>query len=144
MVMEREVHALMLLFSVDRQRGLTMLWDAAGAENVHGAIATLVILQYFGNGLQFCDILAPDNEEGGYPRQRCHEVLTRVRRKYPNSALWKLEEARVEAVDGNTVVAVEMLSRPLKTEMRFVSVGLGAGRVGVADVAQTGGGVDAV
>jgi hypothetical protein len=104
----------------DRQRGLAMLWEAAEHENVHSAIAALAILQYYGNGLQFCDILAPDNEEGGYPKQRCFAVLTRVRRKYPNSALWKLEEARMEAVDGRVENAVEMLSQPIVTEMRQV------------------------
>ena len=71
--------------------------------------------------MQFCDIVAADNQEGGYPKQRCSKVLTRIRRKYPNSALWKLEEARMEAVDGRLKIAVEMLSQPIKTEMRFAN-----------------------
>ncbi|KAA8908451.1 outer membrane protein Iml2/Tetratricopeptide repeat protein 39 [Sphaerosporella brunnea] len=108
-------------FRGDRQRGLAMLWEAAEGDNVHGAIATLAILQYYGNGLQFCDILAPDNQDGGYPKLRCHSVLTRARLKYPNSALWKLEEARMEAVDGRIEQAVDMLSQPIETEMRQVA-----------------------
>lgn len=96
-----------------------MLWDAAEVDNVHGAIAVLVILQYYGNAVQFCDILAPDNSEGGYPKDRCHRILTRIRQKYPNSALWKLEVARMEAVEGNIEKAVNMLSQPINTEMRF-------------------------
>jgi hypothetical protein len=106
---------------LDRQRGLSLLWEAAKADNVHGAIAVLVILQYYGNAVQFCDIVGADNEEGGYPKERCHKVLARIRRKYPHSALWKLEEARMEAVDGRLRNAVDMLSRPIKTEMRLVN-----------------------
>jgi len=96
-----------------------MLWKAAEADNVHGAIATLVILQYYGNAVQFCDILPPDNDQGGYPKQRCQAILARIRRRYSNSALWKLEEARMEAVEGRVSVAMDMLSQPIKTEMRF-------------------------
>lgn len=100
-----------------------MLWDASKAENVHGAIATLIILNYYGNALQTCDIVAADNEEGGYPQQKCHDALVKIRQKYPNSALWKLEEARMEAVAGRLEAAVETLERPVKTEMRFVALG---------------------
>ena len=106
---------------LDRKRGISLLWEAAKADNVHGAIAVLVILQYYGNAVQFCDIVAADNEDGGYPKERCHKVLARIRRKYPHSALWKIEEARMEAVDGRLENAVEMLSRPIKSEMRFVN-----------------------
>ncbi|KAI5819746.1 hypothetical protein BZA77DRAFT_142537 [Pyronema omphalodes] len=107
-------------FKGDRRRGLSMLWDASQAENVHGAIATLIILNYYGNALQTCDIVAADNEEGGYPQQKCHDALVKIRQKYPNSALWKLEEARMEAVAGRLEAAVEILERPVKTEMRQV------------------------
>ncbi|KAI5788151.1 hypothetical protein FPQ18DRAFT_392455 [Pyronema domesticum] len=107
-------------FKGDRRRGLSMLWDASKAENVHGAIATLIILNYYGNALQTCDIVAADNEEGGYPQQKCHDALVKIRQKYPNSALWKLEEARMEAVAGRLEAAVETLERPVKTEMRQV------------------------
>jgi len=99
-----------------------MLWEASEAGNVHGAIATLVILQYYGNAVQFCDVLPPDNDQGGYPKQRCQMALARIRKRYSNSALWKLEEARMEAVDGRASVAVDMLSQPIKTEMRFVDL----------------------
>jgi tetratricopeptide (TPR) repeat protein len=105
---------------IDRDRGLELLWKASKADNVHGAIATLVILQYYGNTMQFCDILPDNDQAGGYPVKQCYDVLARVRRRYPNSALWRLEQARLEAVHGRIETAVEMLGRPLQTEMRQV------------------------
>ncbi|KAI5800121.1 outer membrane protein Iml2/Tetratricopeptide repeat protein 39 [Geopyxis carbonaria] len=107
-------------FKGDRERGLELLWKAAETENVHGAIATLALLQYYGNAVQFCDIIPADNERGGYPKERCQNALARMRRRYPNSALWRLEEARIESVYGSVGVAVDMLSVPFKTEMRQV------------------------
>lgn len=104
----------------DRDRGLELLWKASKADNVHGAIATLAILQYYGNTVQFCDILPNHDQFGGYPVQRCYDLLGRVQRRYPNSALWRLEQARLEAVHGSIETAVDMLDQPLKTEMRQV------------------------
>ncbi|KAL7275833.1 Mitochondrial outer membrane protein iml2 [Rhizina undulata] len=109
-------------FRGDREKGLQMLWEAAKADNIHGAIAVLVILQFYGNVVQFCDILPEaDHPSGrGYPKQKCHLYLARLREKYPRSALWKLEEARMEAVGGGLEKAVLMLSEPADTQMRQV------------------------
>lgn len=77
-------------------------------------------LNYFGNAVQFCEILPGDDEEAGYPRKRCQDVLDRVRKRYSNSALWLLEEARMEAINGRLETAVDMLSIPINTQMRWV------------------------
>ena len=130
-------------FRGDRERGLSMLWEAAEVDNVHGAIAVLVILQYYGNAVQFCDILPPFDAEGGYPKERCQKILARITRRYSNSALWKLEAARMEAVDGNTETAVHMLSQPIKTEMRS-EARPNCWQRREADLKQAGGGIDTV
>ncbi|CAZ81126.1 unnamed protein product [Tuber melanosporum] len=109
-------------FRGDRERGAEMLWEAAKFDNIHGAIAVLTILQYYGNMAQFSDITPDDNHPSGigYPADRCHEALGWIRRRYPNAALWKLEEARMEAVKGNLENAVTMLSVPVVTQMKQV------------------------
>lgn len=99
-----------------------MLWIASKADNVHGAIATLALLNFYGNAVQICDILPEgDSTSGvGYPRQRCHNALATMRQRYPASALWLLEEARMEAVNGNLSIAIDMLNVPASPQMRFV------------------------
>ncbi|CUS07265.1 unnamed protein product [Tuber aestivum] len=109
-------------FRGDREKGTEMLWEAAKFDNIHGAIAVLTILQYYGNMAQFSDITPGDNHPSGigYPADRCREALGRIRRRYPNAALWKLEEARMEAVKGNLEGAVTMLSISVVTQMKQV------------------------
>ncbi|PWW75986.1 hypothetical protein C7212DRAFT_195024 [Tuber magnatum] len=109
-------------FRGDREKGTEMLWEAAKFDNIHGAIAILTILQYHGNIAQFSDIAPDDNHPSGigYPADRCSEALGWIRRRYPNAALWKLEEARMEAVKGNLEGAVTMLSISVATQMKQV------------------------
>lgn len=97
-----------------------MLWKASKADNIHGAIASLALLNIYGNAVQFCDILPEDDGGGGYPRKKCQNALVTMRHRYPNSALWLLEEARMEAVDGELIKAVEILNRPVAPQMRQV------------------------
>lgn len=107
---------------LDLEKGIEMLWRAAKFDNVHGAVAVLAILNYYGNLAQFCDITFEGDHPSriGYPREKCREALERMRKRYPNAALWKLEEARIEAVDGNLEQAVSMLSVPIKIQMKCV------------------------
>ncbi|KAF8474730.1 hypothetical protein BDZ91DRAFT_789012 [Kalaharituber pfeilii] len=109
-------------FKGDRERGLSMLWKASKADNVHGAIATLALLNFYGNTIQFCDILPEEDAFSGigYPRQRCHDALATMRQRYPNSALWLLEEARMEAVNGHLTAAIDLLSIPVSPQMKQV------------------------
>lgn len=113
------------LFFQDREKGIEMLWKASKYSNLHGAIAVLVILQYFGNSVQFCDILPPqDHPSGaGYPKQKCQEALERLKSKYSKSALWQLEEARMLAVDHQLEEAISLLSQPVTTQMRHIPGG---------------------
>jgi Protein of unknown function (DUF3808) len=98
-----------------------MLWKAAEFDNVHGAIAVLAILQYYGNMAQFSDIVPDDHHASGigYPAKRCRGTLEWIRKRYPHAALWQLEEARMEAVAGRLERTVEMLSKPVNTQMKY-------------------------
>ncbi|RPA95293.1 hypothetical protein L873DRAFT_1698592 [Choiromyces venosus 120613-1] len=109
-------------FRGDREKGAEMLWKATKFDNIHGAVAVLTILQFYGNMAQFADITPDDDHPSGigYPADRCREALGRIRRRYPNAALWKLEEARMEAVKGNLDGASTMLSVPVVTQMKQV------------------------
>lgn len=97
-----------------------MLWVASKADNVHGAIATLALLNFYGNAIQFCDILQEEDATSGvgYPRQRCHDALATMRKRYPASALWLLEEARMEAVNGHLSAAINLLTITTSPQMR--------------------------
>jgi hypothetical protein len=90
-------------FKGDRERGVSMLWQATQARNVNGAIAGLVLLAYYNGLMGFADILPSDADaaalsaEGeivGYPRERCMALLEDMRARYPESRLWKLQEAK--------------------------------------------------
>ena len=94
-------------FQGDRERGLRMLWQATEYENINGATAGLVLLSYNNTFLSFCDILpdgkgklakhADDISNTEESAQRLEALLHEMRRRYPNSCLWVIEEARMYA-----------------------------------------------
>lgn len=90
-------------FKGDRERGVSMLWQSTKVRNVNGAIAGLVLLAYYNGLMGFADILpsdadaaelSADGEIVGYPRDRCMALLEDMRARYPESRLWKLQEAK--------------------------------------------------
>ncbi|KAF2447415.1 hypothetical protein P171DRAFT_482156 [Karstenula rhodostoma CBS 690.94] len=83
-------------FKGDRERGIQMLWQATEFHNFHGAMAGLVLFMYYQGITGFCDVI-PRTGEGSYPRERCKILLAEMRKRYPDSHLWLLEEARMLA-----------------------------------------------
>ena len=91
-------------FRGERKSALQLLWKSVWTDNIFGAMATLVLMSYYGNALQTSDIMSPtkDNlfdigecekavQRFGYPILNiAHDC--RVRSKYPNNALWRLLE----------------------------------------------------
>ncbi|KAJ2895116.1 breast cancer protein [Zalerion maritima] len=112
----------------DRDRGLKMLWQSTKFDNVNGAIAALVLLQYYNGQLAFGDILRTprDLDEGsndahGWPEERCKALLASMRRRYPDSGLWKLEEARGYINTRRMKQGLEILKNNMNSKMMQVN-----------------------
>lgn len=80
-------------FRGDRERGLAMLWQSTLYDNIYGGLAGLMLLGYYNGLMGVCDIV-PSSGRGSYPRERCKLLLGEMRRRYPRSHLWLLEDAR--------------------------------------------------
>ena len=104
-------------FKGDRERGLSMLWQAARFDNLNGAMAGLVLLAYY-NGLFSTIDIAPVSGPGSFPRARCDALLSQMRARYPRSRLWLLEESRVLSAKRQPDRAIELIvgagASPLK------------------------------
>jgi hypothetical protein len=117
-------------FKGDRERGVSMLWQSTGVRNVNGAIAGLILLGYYNGLLGFADILpderdvaelADTDEIVGYPRERCFALLADMTARYPDSRLWKLQEARELANNRRLEEAVAMLAANGDAKMRQIA-----------------------
>ncbi|KAJ4359061.1 Mitochondrial outer membrane protein iml2 [Ascochyta clinopodiicola] len=95
-------------FKGDKDRGLRMLWQATKFNNIHGAMAGVVLMGYFNGFVGFCDII-PRTGEGAYPERRCKALMAEMRRRYPKSHLWLLEEARMMSREKDLEGGVQFL-----------------------------------
>lgn len=117
-------------FKGDRDRGVQMLWQSTKFSNVNGGVAGLMLLAYYNGILAFADILpseqdisdlATPEEIIGYPKEQCITLLERMRAQYPDSRMWKVEEARVLGNDRRLKEAIEMLKANGDSKMRQVT-----------------------
>ncbi len=115
-------------FRGDRDRGLRLLWQASKFHNINGAMAGLILLGYYNTIVGFSDIL-PDStptsvgEEQsveGYPKQRCEGLLVDMRTRHPQSHLWLLEEARMQATNRRLSSAISTLNKATKSPLKQV------------------------
>ncbi|KAK9353471.1 outer membrane protein Iml2/Tetratricopeptide repeat protein 39 [Lipomyces doorenjongii] len=104
-------------FRGDRDTSIQMLWEAASSDNIHGALALLTLLLYYTGPAQACDIAPSDSS---FPKDRLLSVLDRTRKRYPTSALWMLQEARMQGMNGDLQISLTILQTPMKIQMRQV------------------------
>jgi Protein of unknown function (DUF3808) len=113
-------------FKGDRERGTRYLWQAARFDNFNSAIAGIALLGYYNGLVGFCDILptdpGADDDLAGYPRAKCKVLLTDMRKRYPDSRLWKMEEARMHAYNRNLTAAVKILGDNSDSNMKQIAV----------------------
>ncbi|KAF2998325.1 Mitochondrial outer membrane protein iml2 [Neopestalotiopsis sp. 37M] len=113
-------------FRGDRERGVKMLWQSSRFANINGAVSGLVLLAYYNGFLGFADIL-PTEEEAeqgaivGYPRKRCHDLLSTMVKHYPESRLWRVEEARSLSNSRDIAGAIAILEKNTDSKMRQVT-----------------------
>lgn len=103
-------------FKGDKDASILMLWEATKSDNIHGALALLTLLLYYTGPAQTCDI----EVEGAYPKARLIEELEKTRKKFPHSALWLLQEARMKGMNGNLPEVIKTLQSPMKIQMRQI------------------------
>ncbi|KAI3400520.1 hypothetical protein diail_2719 [Diaporthe ilicicola] len=117
-------------FKGDRQRGVQMLWQSTKFNNVNGGVAGLMLLGYYNGILAFADILpsekdveelADEGEIIGYPKEQCSALLQNMRSQYPESGMWKVEEARNLANAQRVPEAVALLKANKDSKMRQVT-----------------------
>ncbi|KAH7127442.1 hypothetical protein EDB81DRAFT_142076 [Dactylonectria macrodidyma] len=114
-------------FSGDRERGVRMLWRSTAYNNVNGAISAMVLLAYYNGLLGVVDILpdAKDFDEHadvvGPPTEKLDQLLATMRERYPNSRLWRVEEARQCSNEQQLPKAVEILTTGEESKMKQVA-----------------------
>ena len=97
-------------FQGNKERGLALMWENTKFKNVNGGISALILLAIYNAVRSACDIL----DDHSYPARRCEELVAEMRRRYPKSPLWTLEEARLAAIKNDLRLGIEILERPLE------------------------------
>jgi hypothetical protein len=104
-------------FKGDRERGIQMLWQASKYHNIHGAMGGLILLGFYNGFIGMCDVL-PQSGEGAYPKARLLVLLAEMRKRYPQSQLWLLEEGRMMANERQLEDAVDFVAKCPKSPLK--------------------------
>lgn len=82
-------------FRGSRSQALSMLWKLSAHNGPFGALGTLVLGAYYGNIVLNSDIV-PETyscDGNGATLKKLHTIIINVRKRYPSSVLWAVEEA---------------------------------------------------
>lgn len=102
-----------------------MLWQASKFHNLIGAIAAFGVLGYYNGFVRYCDIMpdaipGEDSDVEGYPQERLESLLADMRKRFPNSQLWLLEESRMEGANKKLERALEILCGQSRSPLKQV------------------------
>ena len=83
-------------FRASRPQALSMLWKVTANQGPFGGLATFGLGTYYGNIIQNSDIISDEfstqREGSAGTIEKLHVAILSVRRRYPGSALWVVEE----------------------------------------------------
>jgi len=99
-------------FRGSRSQALSMLWKVSSQPSPFGGLATFFLGTYYGNIVQNSDIINDEfaaTRKGGSTLDKLQRNLVQIRKRYPASALWVVEEARMESIKGNLEEVVRRL-----------------------------------
>ncbi|KAF2173241.1 hypothetical protein M409DRAFT_62806 [Zasmidium cellare ATCC 36951] len=107
-----------LSFRGDRENGLRLLWRAtAFKDNINGALASAITLGFHNAAVALCDIHSRES----YPKERLTVLLQDIRKLYPQSVMWVLEEARMAMAGRDLERGADILiNNPLKSPLKQV------------------------
>jgi tetratricopeptide (TPR) repeat protein len=105
-------------FKGSRTVGLDALWSIAETPTVQGSLALLGILLYYGGLLHFCDIV-PDSDKA---LEDCARFLEQAGKRYPESAIWRLQAARLKIQQADLPQAIQILQNiPTASQMKQIA-----------------------
>lgn len=114
-------------FRGDRPKGVSMLWNNTEHTNIYGGLSGMIVLMYYNVLLGTVDILPHERDFDelaatvGPPTQRCIDLLATMRARYPDSRLWRIEEARQLAAERRIPEAISLLSTGPASKMKQVA-----------------------
>lgn len=92
-------------FLGDRQDALSVYWKGAFAANFQGSIALLALLTYYGGLMAMCDI----GENTDTQLAQLNPMLISARSRYPASAIWALQSAKMQQQSGDMNGSIDVL-----------------------------------
>ncbi|RCI10077.1 hypothetical protein L249_8758 [Ophiocordyceps polyrhachis-furcata BCC 54312] len=129
-------------FRGDRERGVHLLWRSSSREDISGVFSGMLLLGFYNVLVGSVDIM-PDEQDSkgdreaealGPPRARCRRLLAEMRARYPQSQLWRIEEARMLAGQRRLSDAMALLRSGPEPKMKQVAA-LSAFELGVSAMA---------
>lgn len=103
-------------FRGDRKTGLNLLWDSTKfITDINGALAGLITLVFHNGPIAFSDIIP----KSALPKERLELLLHELRKLYPRSQIWQIEEAimlsEARQLDSALNVLTTMSQSPLQS-----------------------------
>lgn len=104
-------------FRGDRKTGLNLLWDSTKfITDINGALAGLITLVFHNGPIAFSNIIP----KSALPRERLEQLLLELRKLYPRSQIWQIEEAIMLSEARQLEPALGVLTTMSKSPMQSI------------------------